>query len=124
MSGRIVHFEVPVDDAARARAFYAEVFDWSINEMPELGYSLVTTGPSGEKGPTEPGYINGGMLPRNEVATSPVLTVDVADIEATLAAVTERGGEVLAGKNPVADMGFTAYFKDSEGNVMGLWQTA
>jgi predicted enzyme related to lactoylglutathione lyase len=25
-------------------------------------------------------------------------------------------------KQPVTDMGFAAYFKDSEGNLMGLWQ--
>jgi predicted enzyme related to lactoylglutathione lyase len=25
---------------------------------------------------------------------------------------------------PVGDMGFAAYFNDSEGNLMGLWQNA
>ncbi len=28
------------------------------------------------------------------------------------------------GKTPVGDMGFAAYFKDTEGNVIGLWETA
>jgi predicted enzyme related to lactoylglutathione lyase len=27
-------------------------------------------------------------------------------------------------KLPVGDMGFAAYFADSEGNVLGLWQDA
>jgi predicted enzyme related to lactoylglutathione lyase len=27
-------------------------------------------------------------------------------------------------KQPVGDMGFTAYVKDPEGNVVGLWETA
>ena len=30
MSARVVHFEVPFDDAERARSFYQEVFDWQI----------------------------------------------------------------------------------------------
>ena len=42
MSGRVVHFEIPYDDAARARAFYSDVFGWEAMEMPEMGYTLVT----------------------------------------------------------------------------------
>ena len=30
----------------------------------------------------------------------------------------------MAPKMPVADMGFAAYFRDSEGNLMGFWQNA
>ena len=36
MSARVVHFEVPFDDADRARSFYREVFDWQIQSMPEM----------------------------------------------------------------------------------------
>lgn len=27
-------------------------------------------------------------------------------------------------RTPVGDMGFAAYFEDSEGNLMGLWENA
>ena len=30
----------------------------------------------------------------------------------------------VVGKTPVGPMGFTAYVKDPEGNVIGLWETA
>ena len=46
MTGRVVHFEVPFDDADRARSFYREVFGWQIQEMPDMGYNLVSTGPA------------------------------------------------------------------------------
>ena len=64
MSGRVVHFEVPFDDGDRARSFYKEAFDWQLQEMPGMDYTLVMSGPSGDQGPTEPGFINGGMLSR------------------------------------------------------------
>ena len=46
------------------------------------------------------------------------------DIAATLVAVEKHGGAAAGEKMPVGDMGFAAYFKDSEGNLMGLWQNA
>ena len=64
MSGKVVHFEVPFDDGDRARSFYKEAFGWQIMEMPEMGYTIVMTGPSDDSGPTEAGFINGGMLSR------------------------------------------------------------
>ena len=38
--------------------------------------------------------------------------------------IGELGGSTVRGKEPVGDMGFAAYFTDSEGNLVGLWETA
>lgn len=125
MSARVVHFEVPFDDADRARSFYRDVFDWQIQSMPEMDYNIVSTGPATDQGmPSEPGYIGGGMLQRQAPINAPVITLQVDDIDATLLAVEEHGGGVVREKLPVGDMGFAAYIKDSEGNLMGLWQSA
>lgn len=125
MSARVVHFEIPFDDADRARAFYRDVFDWQVQAMPEMDYSLVSTGPQGEDGmPTEAGYIGGGMMQRQPPVNTPVITLEVDDIDASLVAVEKSGGASLGEKMQVGDMGFAAYFNDSEGNLMGLWQSA
>lgn len=125
MSGRVVHFEIPFDDAERARGFYREVFDWQIQAMPEMAYNFVSTGPVSDEGmPSEPGYIGGGMLERQAPVTTPVITLLVDDIDATLAAVEKHGGTTAGEKMAVGDMGFAAYFNDSEGNLMGIWQSA
>jgi predicted enzyme related to lactoylglutathione lyase len=125
MSGRVVHFEIPFDDGERARGFYKELFGWQLMEMPEMSYTIVTSGPSNDQGPTESGFINGGMLSRQQAATSgPVLVVDVDSIDETLERIGGMGGSTVVGKTPVGDMGFAAYFTDPEGNVMGLWETA
>jgi uncharacterized protein len=125
MSGRVVHFEVPFDDADRAREFYREVFGWQIQPMPEMDYTIVSTGPVSDEGmPSEPGYIGGGMMQRQAPYNSPVITLDVDDIDATIVAIEKQGGAAVGEKMAVGDMGFAAYFTDSEGNVMGLWQSA
>ena len=125
MSGRVVHFEIPFDDGERARGFYKELFGWQVMEMPEMSYAIVMSGPSNDQGPTESGFINGGMLSRQQAATSgPVLVVDVDSIDETLERIGGMGGSTVVGKTPVGDMGFAAYFTDPEGNVMGLWETA
>jgi hypothetical protein len=125
MSGRVVHFEVPFDDGDRARGFYEEAFGWQLMEMPELGYTIVMSGPSDDSGPTAAGFINGGMLSREHAATrGPVLVVDVDSIDDALVRIGELGGSTVVDKTPVGAMGFAAYFTDPEGNVMGLWETA
>lgn len=124
MSGKVVHFEIPFDDADRAGAFYSSAFGWQVMPMPEMGYTMVTTGPSGDTGPTEPGFINGGMFARRDDFTAPNIVIDVPDIEAALTAVGDAGGSTVTERMAVGDMGFAAYFKDTEGNLVGLWQTA
>lgn len=125
MTGRIVHFEVPYDDGERARAFYRDAFGWNLMEMPEMNYTMVSTGPVDERSmPSEPGFINGGMFQRNGELTRPVLTVDVPDIEAAWKTIESLGGERVGEKAAVGEMGFAAYFKDPEGNILGLWQSA
>jgi len=124
MSGRVVHFEIPYDDGDRARAFYEKALGWQLVSLPEMGYTLVTSGPSGDQGPTEPGFINGGMMARQEPFTGPNIVVDVDNLEDALRAVDEAGGTTVAERQAVGDMGFAAYFRDTEGNLVGLWETA
>jgi len=124
VSGRIVHFEVPYDDRERAAAFYGNVFGWDVQHIPDLDYTMAGTGPSGDRGPTEPGYINGGMMQRSEPFAGPVITVDVESIEDALGKIEAAGGKTVIPKNEIPGMGFTAYFSDPEGNLLGLWQSA
>ncbi len=124
MSGRVVHFEIPFDDGDRARAFYRDAFGWNINEIPEMHYSIVQTGPVDEAGyPTEGGYIGGGMLKRESPTDRPVITIEVDDIDEALATVESLGGMGVVGRQEVGEMGWAAYFRDVEGNLMGLWQS-
>jgi uncharacterized protein len=125
MGGKVVHFEIPADNVERARSFYKKTFEWGLQPMPEMNYTMVQTTPSDADGmPTEPGGINGGIAVRGNPGPvkAPVITIAVEDIEQTLKQIAKNGGKTVQGKQPIGPMGFTAYFQDTEGNIVGLWQ--
>ena len=118
----IIHFEIPVDNMSRAEKFYKELFGWQIDSVPELTYSLVTTTSIGENGSITPGAINGGMMQRQGEFKNPILVIHTKDIQDHLEKIDAAGGIIIRGKTPVGNMGFSAYFKDPEGNILCLWE--
>ena len=122
---KVVHFEIPADDVTRAREFYGGVFGWQLQEMQEMDYTLVETVPVDQKTqlPLEPGAINGGLMRRTAETPAPVLTVDVESIDISLKEIEAAGGSTVQPRTEIPGMGAFAYFKDSEGNVVGLWET-
>lgn len=125
MSQSVVHFEIPADNLKRAQAFYSKAFGWQLNQYPGVEYFAIGTTPSDKNGtPTSPGAINGGMGKREGPLKAVTVTIHVTDIGKALETVKRLGGGVVAKKTPAGNMGFTAYFKDTEGNVIGLWEDA
>ena len=127
MSGKVVHFEIPFDDGDRARKFYGEMFGWQLMPVPDMAYTMVMSGPSDpETGPTEPGFINGGMFGRSPEfpGKGPTIVIDVDSIDDALRRVEAAGGKPASEKMPVGEMGFAGYFTDTEGNLIGLWESA
>ena len=122
----VVHFEIPAKDVNRASAFYSNAFGWQFNQFPGFEYWSVGTTESDQTGrPTTPGAINGGLGTKGKTApNAPTITIQVDDIDAALANIKKLGGKAVGEKSPVGDMGFAAYFKDCEGNVLGLWQNS
>jgi len=120
----VVHFEIPAKDVKRASAFYSKAFGWAFNQFPGFEYWSVGTTMSDKDGrPTSPGAINGGMGKKGKTAPTDVtVTISVPDIDAALANVKKLGGKQSGKKQPVGDMGWSAYFADTEGNTIGLWQ--
>ena len=126
--GKVVHFEIPTDDAARAKEFYGSIFGWQLRDMQgeAMGeYILALTTPVDQQtqAPTEPGAINGGLMKRSADTPSPVITIEVDGIDDALKKIEAGGGSTVQARTEMPGMGAFAYFKDSEGNVMGLWET-
>ena len=114
---RVIHFEIPADDPARAVKFYETVFGWKIEKWdgPE-NYWLAMTGEEGQPG------INGAITGRGEPTTVVVNTMDVASVDDSIAQVVANGGSVLMPKMPVPGVGYLAYFRYTEGNAFGMMQ--
>jgi predicted enzyme related to lactoylglutathione lyase len=126
MHGEVVHFEVPARDVKRAKAFYSQVFGWKTNDakMPsgDTYTSLMTTELDERMRPKAPGAINGGMMQLREPYTGPVVTIQVDDITAALKSVEKHGGRTVVKRSEMGQYGAYGYFKDTEGNLMGLFE--
>ena len=122
---KVVHFEIPFDDEERAKTFYSTVFGWKLNSIPEMNYTIVHTVAVDDKMmPKESGAINGGMYKRDEQsAPYPVIVINVTNLDEALKQVTDNGGEIFRGKMKVGEMGWYAQVKDTEGNIIGMWET-
>jgi len=113
VSNRIIHFEIPMDDPARATKFYADLFGWDIQRWDgPVEYWIAKTGREAERG------INGAFIPRSEINTV-VNTVAVEDLTASLALVREYGGTIVQ-EISIPTIGAFAYCRDTEGNLFGM----
>jgi len=123
---KVVHFELPVDDLDRAKSFYASVFGWGVQTIEDMDYTTAMTTRVDEKSqmPTEPGAINGGLTRRSADTPAPLITIQVDAIDDALQRIEAAGGSSVQPRTAIPGMGAFAYFKDSEGNVVGLWETA
>jgi uncharacterized protein len=114
MSGKVVHFEIPIDDPDRAVTFYGQAFGWGLDRWGPMEYWTTAAGE---------GEGIGGALTRRS-AESPAITfyISVDDIDAALDAVERAGGRRLTDRMPIPTVGWSALFEDTEGNRLGLFQ--
>ena len=119
--GRIVHFEIHASEPQTLIDFYTELLGWSFSRWGEVDYWVITTG-----GPDRPG-IDGGLLPRRggrpeetAAVNAFVCTAEVESVDQAVALATARGGIVAFPKAPVPGVGWLAYVKDPDGNIVGL----
>ncbi len=146
MDHTVVHFEIPADDPERAARFYRELFGWEIKKFgaeegekdgrAEAGereasdatpgpaeYWMIMTVPAGEEGkPTRAG-VNGGLMRRQHAGQTPVNYIGVGSVDDHAARALELGAEIVLRKTPVQGMGWFAWVRDPDGNVLGLWES-
>ena len=108
---KIEHFEVPADDVDRAQAFYAKAFGFTYEPWGDDMGMLRTGSDEG---------ISGDIHKRGGVP-HPTFVITVDDLEGALAAVVEAGGEQFGEIESMGETARYAYFKDSEGNIVGVY---
>ena len=110
----IVHVEFSAQDREAAGEFYANLFGWQIQQMPEMNYATFDSGEG----------IGGGLNPVNEnyPAGSVIVYIGTDDIPATLAKAEELGGQTIVPESVIPNTGWFALFKDPTGNMVGLYK--
>jgi predicted enzyme related to lactoylglutathione lyase len=124
MADKVVHFEIPTDDVARAQKFYKDAFGWGMVSVAGTQYTILHTGPTDQKTGMlqERGVINGGLLKRQKPVERILITIQVDDLDGSLKKVQRLDGKVVQGRQEVPGVGWTAYVMDTEGNTVGLIQ--
>lgn len=113
MAGKLVHFEIPAGDTARAKEFYGSLFGWQYQSYEgPVEYHMTEAG-------GDPG---GGLFPREGSEQGLLVYFDSDDVEADARKVQELGGSAEA-KAAVPGMGWYVHCKDTEGNAFSLWQS-
>ncbi len=122
MGCAVVHFEMWSKDPAKVSDFYAKVFDWKVQDMPQINYRVVDTAAAGEmKG------INGGIMKPDKPEPWPGNTcfyINVDDLDAYARKIVAAGGKMLVENQQVPGMGAFSLFMDPEQRAMGIWKTA
>ncbi|MDP2662613.1 MAG: VOC family protein [Dehalococcoidia bacterium] len=116
MNHTIIHFEIPANDPEKLAAFYRSLFNWKIEKNPgPMEYWLLQTAPEGQG-------VNGGMMRRQMPGQAPTNYFNVESVDDYSRHVLELGGQVVAPKQEVPDMGFFAVCLDPEGNCFAVWE--
>ncbi len=116
MPNPFVHIELNTDDVAKAKKFYKSVFDWKVQDVPAMEYTMIDVG----KG-------TGGGMQKKPMAEAPnhwLAYVEVADVKRTVAKAVKNGGQVVVEFMQIPDMGAMGIFMDPTGAALGVWQPA
>ena len=120
---RPVHFEIHATDPGKLSKFYADVFGWQITHMAAFDYYLINTGDNDGPG------INGGFVKRMGPAAPDgapvnafVCSLGVASVDAAVTKALAAGGTMALPKMAIPGVGYQAYIKDPDNNILGLHQ--
>ena len=114
-----VHFDVPTEDIERAKKFYETIFNWEIKPVPGPMeyYDIITKDEKGNLG------LAGGMGKRGAPDQKITNYIGVDSVDEYVEKVIANGGRIIMPKTTIPGFGYLATFLDTEGNVMGLWET-
>lgn len=108
----IDYVEINVVDLATTQSFYTAAFGWEFND-----YGPQYAGIRWVEGEGEVGGLNAMRAP---VRGGPLVLLWSGDLDASLAAVTSAGGEVVEGPYDFPG-GRRFHFTDPSGNELGVW---
>lgn len=117
-------FEIPVTDTARAKKFYETILDIEMmtQEMNGVEMSFFPFDPSMQSGNVSGAltYHKGGNIKPG--ADGPVIYLNAnPSIQTVIAKIEDAGGKVILPRTLINEqIGYMAFFMDTEGNRMAL----
>ena len=113
MGNPFVHVELHTQDPERAKKFYKELFDWKLEDVPEMDYTIIKVGEG----------TGGGIMksPMPDALPQWVPYVLVDDIAASTGKAKSLGATVLADVTEIPDIGRFSMLLDPTGAAFALF---
>lgn len=114
MANPFVHIELETQDLEKSKKFYTSLFDWKLEEIPGMDYTMINVGEG----------TGGGMMKKPDPAIPdnwlPYIMVD--DVAASTKKAQALGATIAKDVTEVPDMGWFSVILDPTGAAFGLWQ--
>ena len=120
MPNPFVHVELNTQDVDKSKAFYGQLFDWKLEDMPMGGenYTMIAVGAGAGNG------VGGGIM-KHPMPGAPSFWctyVLVDDIAASTAKAKSLGATIIKDVTEVPGMGWLSIIQDPTNAVLGLWK--
>ncbi len=115
MPNPFVHIELNTRDVAKSKKFYSGLFDWKMNEIPGMDYTVIEVGEG-----------TGGGIMKNPMPGAPDIWIPyvlVDDVAASTKKAASLGATVVKDVTEIPDMGWFSVITDPTGSAFGLWQS-
>jgi hypothetical protein len=114
MANPFVHIELHTQDPKAAKKFYKGLFDWTLEDMLEMDYTVIKVGDG----------TGGGIMksPMPDALPQWVPYILVDDIAASTGKAKSLGATVLADVAEIPDIGRFSMFLDPTGAAFALFQ--
>lgn len=113
MANPFVHVELHSKDVDKSKKFYAGLFDWKMEDIPE--YTIINVGEG------TGGGIMQNPMPEDGDSWLPYILVD--DINASTEKAASLGATIVKEVTEIPDMGWFSVIVDPTGAAFGLWQS-
>ena len=125
----VTWFSIPAHDTDRAARFYSDAFGWRVQPLTReddsaFDYNVVLNSESDENFVSgEPGRINGCIVKKAIGITTPVVLVEVEDLDRSAQRIVAAGGRVVSEKVPMRTLnGAFILATDPEGNLIEIFE--
>jgi uncharacterized protein len=114
MANAFVHVELQTSDVNRAKDFYTRMFDWRLEDIPGMDYTMINVGEG-----------TGGGMMKNAVPEIPshwLAYVQVDNVAASTEKAKSLGATIVKEVTEIPDIGWFSVMLDPTGAALALWQ--
>jgi predicted enzyme related to lactoylglutathione lyase len=114
MANPFVHVELMTSDVAKAKAFYSGLFDWKLEDVPGMDYTMINVGEG-----------TGGGMMKTVQPDSPscwMSYVAVDDVAVATEKARSLGATICKEVTEIPVVGWFSIITDPSGAIPALWQ--